>query len=438
MTVMPSSLRRPALAAVQALVLVSTSGALGALLTAGPARAQPAAASAPAAAASGPTVRAEYAKPLQAAQAAIAAKNYAEALARVIEAEALPAPTPYETYIIRRIKAPALFGTGDVAKSLDAFESVLPMPELPASERLPIIETSAKLALQLKDYPRALGHVKAFFAGGGSSAEFKRLQPQLMAITGDHAGAAREFEAYIAAEQAAGRAPSETTLRQLAASQDAAGDAAGYQKSVERLAVATGKADYWQMLVAKLVRQNGFADERLRLDVYRFRRAAGLELQGGEIADMAYRALQAGLPAEAKALLDEGFEKKLLGVGADAASDQKLREQANKSAAQDQAGWADGETAARNAKEGNAAVNLGFALSGAGQHERGLALMTAGVAKGGLRRPDEAQLHLGVAQWRAGQAEASAKSMAGVNGADGIAGIARLWTLLAQRAAQPK
>ena len=79
------------------------------------------------------------------------------------------------------------------------------------------------------------------------------------------------------------------------------------------------------------------------------------------------------------------------------------------------------------AKEGNAAVNLGLALSGAGLHDRALALMTQGMAKGGLRRADDAQLHLAYAQWRAGKIDEAKASFAQVKGSDGTADLARLW-----------
>ena len=62
--------------------------------------------------------------------------------------------------------------------------------------------------------------------------------------------------------------------------------------------------------------------------------------------------------------------------------------------------------------------------------------MTQGQAKGGLRRPDDAMLHLGVAQWRAGKADDAQRSFAAVKGADGVADLARLWGLFVASAAR--
>jgi len=404
-----------------ALLLAATAGA--------GAQTAPAAAAPAASAASGPTLRAEVAKPLQAAQDAIKAGNHKDALARLAEAEAMPGLTPYEVFITQRLKAPAAFGAGDVALALRTFEQIIASPLLGAAERPALTETTVKLALQQKEYPRAEQLMKGYLASGGQSAEIRRLYPQVLAVLGDHAGVLRELAPVIAADEAAKRATPEATLRMLAASQSALKDMPAYTATLEKLAAGTGKPEYWAELITRTARRDGFADERLRLDVYRLRRSVGAALDAGELGDMAFRANQAGLPAEAQALLDEGFASGLLGKDANAAADQKLREAATKAATQDRNTLADSEASALKGKDGNAAFNLGLAVSGSGAHDKALALMAQGQAKGGLRRPDDALLHQGVAQWRAGKADEARASFAAVKGSDGTADLARLWTL---------
>jgi Tfp pilus assembly protein PilF len=411
------------LAGAVAVVLAATASGVLAQASA------PAAAATPAAAASAASVRAEVGKPLQAAQDAAKAGNYKEALARVAEAEALPGLTPYERYITQRIKGPAALGAGELALAMASFEAVLASPLLPAVDRTPITETTVKLLLQQKDYARAAGLMKTYLADGGNSPEMRRLYPQVLSVQGDHAGVLRELAPLVAADAAAKRSTPEALLRMLAASQSALKDMPAYIATLEQLASSTGKPEYWAELIARTGRRDGFADERLRLDVYRLRRATGVPLDAGELGDMAERAQQAGLPAEAQALLDKGFASGLLGQDANAAADKKLQAASTKAAALDQTGLAEGEASALKAKDGNAAVNLGLALSATGAHARALALMTQGQAKGGLRRPDDAWLHLGLAQWRAGKIDDAKASFAAAKGADGVADLARLWLL---------
>lgn len=400
-------------------LLLACAGTAGAQTTAAPA----------AAAASAPALRAEVAKPLQAAQDAIKAANYTDAAARLAEAAAIPGLTPYEAYLVQRLKAPVQFGQGDQAGALATFETVLASPLLPAVERTAILETTIKLALQLKDYPRAIQWMKTYVAEGGSNAEIRRVYPQVLGVTGDHAGVVREIAPLVAADDAAKRTTPEATLRLLAGSQNALKDNAAYLVTLQKLAASTGKPDYWGELIARTTDREGFASERLRIDVYRLRAAVGLKAGPGETGDWAFRANQAGLPAEAQKLLDDGFTAGLLGKDENAEADRKLREAATKSAKQEAATLADSEAAALKAKDGNAAFGLGLSVSGTGAHERGLGLMNQGLAKGGLRRPDDAMLHLGLVQWRAGKFDEAQRSFAAVKGSDGATDLARLWTV---------
>jgi len=55
--------------------------------------------------------------------------------------------------------------------------------------------------------------------------------------------------------------------------------------------------------------------------------------------------------------------------------------------------------------------------------------MEQGLAKGGLKRPDDAKLHLGLTQALAGRKDDAKQTLAGVHGSDGASDLARLWTL---------
>ena len=419
---------RAALRRSVALVVLALAGASSQAQTAAPA----AAASAPA----GPTVRAEIAVPLQAARELITNKRGKEALPKLVEAEAMPGVTNYENYVIARLRGVAALDAGDNALALAAFERALASEYLPAADRTALLDGAARLSIQLKEYPRAIGLLTRYKDAGGSDPALRRILPQVMAETGDHAGAVRESLLLVQADDAAGRGSAENLLRNLGFSQNKLGDTAGYVATIERLAVQYPKPDYFADLIGRVERKPGFNSERLRLDVYRLQRAVGLELEPAELADMASRALQAGLPGEAQVLADEGFSAGVLGKGKDAALHQQLRQQIQKAAAQDLKSLADSEKSALASKEGNALVNLGFAVSGMGQHDKALALTADGIAKGGLRRPDEAQLHLAVAQWRAGRKDDALRSFEAVKGGDGATDLARVWALFIKSAAK--
>ncbi len=384
----------------------------------------------PAAAASAPqSIRPEVAKPLAAAQESIRASNYKDALAKIAEAEAKPDLTAWERLVISRTKAPAAYGGGDLPLALSSLEASLTSPLLPAADRRPMLDTTIKLSVQMKDLPRAVRWFKAYFDEGGSDAGLRALYPQVLGVTGDHAGAVREAIAVVKANDAEGKDSPDALLRTLGASAQAAKDDAGYQFALEHLVVSTPRPDYWADLISRVGRREGFADDRLRLDTYRLMQAVEVELEGDEYVDIAERAQLVGQPIEASKALDTAKEKRLLGQIKNQAALAKLRDQVGKAAAHDLASLDDSEKSALAAKEGNAAVNVGLALLAAGKAERAVGLMQQGIAKGGLRRADEAQLRLGMALVRAGRADDAKRTFALVQGNDGTADLARLWLL---------
>jgi Flp pilus assembly protein TadD len=54
--------------------------------------------------------------------------------------------------------------------------------------------------------------------------------------------------------------------------------------------------------------------------------------------------------------------------------------------------------------------------------------MEAGIAKGGLKRPEDDKLHLGIAYLQAGNRSKAVQVLKTVQGSDGTAELARLWT----------
>src|SRR3546814_18388230 len=113
--------------------------------------------------------------------------------------------------------------------------------------------------------------------------------------------------------------------------------------------------------------------------------------KGSDYSEAAQLALQAGFPNEAKAFVDEGSQKKLLGVGADAARDQRLINLVAKKIVEDKATLAEGEKAAQKQATGDALVATGFNYVTYGQADKGLELMRKGLAKGGIKNTEAAK-----------------------------------------------
>ena len=146
--------------------------------------------------------------------------------------------------------------------------------------------------------------------------------------------------------------------------------------------------------------------------------------------EMAQLALQAGYPAEAQkhrraAALPAGA----LGTGAEAERHKRLRDLALEAGRRKQRRRSPARAAeAAAAKDGNALVQAGYVYVTMGEADKGIALIEQGIAKGGLKRPEDAKLRLGMAQLQSAKAKAKAQqTLRSVQGSDGSADIARLW-----------
>jgi hypothetical protein len=378
-----------------------------------------------------PALRPEVATAVNAAQEAGRAGQKDAAEAKLREAAAVPSLSAYEQTVIERGRGAVALSLKDWDGAIRALDAAVAANQLAPADQLQLVELLAKLNYQQKQYPAAANWTRRYKQLGGSDAAVFELLPQALYLTNDFAAAAAELEPVVAADEAAGRPVPEATLRLLASCYIQAKDDAGYVRALERMALAYPKPEYWTELTARATKQPGFS-ERLWLDVYRLRFAAGLLKQADEFADMAGMALQAGYPAEAMRVIDKGYALGLLGNGKEAAAHAQLRERTEKAAEKDSTDMAGSERSAKAAREGDALVNLGFAYVAAGNVARGLPLMEAGIAKGNLRRIDEARLHHGIALWMAGKRDEAARAFGEVKGADGSAALARVWSLFAR------
>jgi hypothetical protein len=387
-----------------------------------------AAAAAPAAsAASAPMVRAEMVKPLTAAQDLLKTGQGKEALARLKEAEALPNPSPYEAFMIERLRAPAALSAGEKAQAVRTLEWLLGSDQLDPADKMPMTVALTQTAFELRDYSRSARWAQRYIDGGGTDSRVRLLLPQSLYLGGDRSGAAKILAPLVDADTAAGVKTAEITIRLLASAQSEATDIKPYVRTLERLAELYPKPEYWSELADRLARQENFA-ERLRLDLLRFKRSVGVLKEADEFFEMAQMSNQAGYPAESARVVEEGFAAKLLGEGKDGASQRQFRDQVNRAAAKDRASLADSEAGARKSGAPESLLAIGFALATDGDPARGLPLIElAFAAKTPLRRLDEARLHLAQTQWWAGRKDAALATLATVQGSDGSSDLARLW-----------
>jgi hypothetical protein len=161
--------------------------------------------------------------------------------------------------------------------------------------------------------------------------------------------------------------------------------------------------------------------------VLRLKLASGAMDSPEDFMEMAQLALQAGLAAEARQIVERAYASGAFGSGPQAERQQRLRDLAERSDEQSRASIGARAASAATAKDGNALVQAGMVVVAMGQTDPGIALIEQGIAKGG-KRPDDATPSWGspIALGPLPQGP----PLRGVRGKRRRADIARLWLLL--------
>ena len=373
-------------------------------------------------------VRAEVGKPLQQAGELLRGGKAKEALAKVREADSVGGKTAGEQLTIDRMKAAAAQRAGDTATAIQALESV--HAKVGGAEAGQIAEQLASAYAQQRNNAKASEWLAKAIQAGNNGPSIKQMQSYLQSASGDYAAIARDAGAAVNGAEQAGRRPDEGDLLRLADAQQRTGNMGGYVVSLEKLLLNYPKKDYWSAYLGRLPRKAGFAD-RFALDVLRLRLASGTLAKTEDYMEMAQLSMQAGLPSEARRVADLGFKGGVLGTGAEAGRHQRLRELAIKEEAAAKDKLAGQAVEAETFKEGDGLVKVGASYVALGEVDKGIELIQKGLAKGNLKRPEDAKLRLGLAQLQSSKTKSAAVgTLRSVKGNDGAAEIARLWIIL--------
>ena len=374
-------------------------------------------------------VRPEVGKPLQAAQALIKQRKGREALAEVAKAEAVSGRTAQENLLIAQMKGSAALAAGDNDAVIRAYEPLLEGGKVSGAQQM--TQAVAVAYYQKKEYAKAAQWTNRYFKEGGSDPQMRTVLLQSYYLGNDCNSVNKMLGSAAEAESTSGRKPSEEELQILANCYLRQKDTGGYVNAIEKLVVYYPKKEYWTDLLSRVQKKPGFSD-RLGVNVYRLRFATGNAGNANDYMEMAQLAVQAGVPSEAKAVLDKGYSTGVLGKGDQADRQKRLKDLVEKAVADSLRTREQDEREALAAKDGNDLVKVGLNYVYEGNAAKGLPLVEQGIKKGGLKRPDDAKLRLGEAQLYAGQKQRGVQTLREVKGTDGTADIARLWVLHAR------
>lgn len=379
------------------------------------------------------SVRKDVGEPLKAASALIKSGKYKEALGKVAEAERVANRTPGENYAIEGMRVAAASGAGDTEQMVRGFEAMKASGKLPAANQLQMMESIAGTYLRAGNGAKALEWSNKYFAAGGNSPTMKTVQQQAQFKSGDMGAVLKDTLAEINAEEKAGRAPSKDKLNLLLYAAQKKNDVNAETLATEKLLNYYPSKELWAQILGTLPTKKGFSD-RFTLDLYRLKLATGNLTTAEDFMEMAQMAAQAGFPEEGKQVVDKGFAAGVLGKDKEGARHKRLADLLVKKIGEAKAAQAEAEKVANEAKDGNDLVTLGLAYAFRGDAAKAVSLIQKAIEKDALKRPDDAKLYLGMAQFLAGDTTKAQATWRTVKGTDGVGDIARLWMIHARSA----
>jgi hypothetical protein len=359
------------------------------------------------------------------------AKNYTEVQSRLTQADAVADKTPYELYVLNRMKLSLGSATSNDQMAMTALESIISSERLKGAEQAEFIQALANYYYNGKNYPKAIEWFKRYQKDSPTPEKVRPALIRSYYLSNDFATAKTELLPIIAASDAAGTPPSQEDLRLLASAAIKLKDDPTYLVALEKLAAYYPTDEIRADLLNRgVARKAGFDAQTNMINVYRTESSLLKNMSAEDYVDLAELSLQAGFPTEAKKAMDAGYAANVLGTGSNAAKHKALRDKATKGAADDAKNIAAGEASAAKAKSGAGLVNLGWAYVTMDQFDKGIGFIQQGIAKGGLKAPEEAKLRLGMAQARGGKKTEAIATFQTIKGGGGAGDLAKYWIML--------
>lgn len=376
----------------------------------------------------GPAVSRPMEKPLKAAQDAMNAKKYDEALTLLKQAESTPGKSAFDQFVINEFLGPIYARQNKYAEAYEAFAANADSQYLTQgkADRYKVLAT---LAYSLKNYPGAVEWGNKAVAAGDNSNDVQLIIAQSYFLQNKYKESATATQELVARAERAGQRPAEANLKLLWECYRKTNDDNAEGKVIEKLLTYYPKPDYWANAMASL-QQMSNRNDRLTLQTYRLMQDVGTLKRSDQYAEMAQLAQEQGFPAEAQAVLEQGMAKNVFTEQRDKERAGRLLEAAKKLAVTAKQGLPRDEQAAAAAPNGEVLVAVGSSyLINANDPGKAVPLITQGIAKGGLKSVNDAYINLGLAQARSKNVAEAQKAFGKVDKDPGYERLAKLWAL---------
>lgn len=330
---------------------------------------------------------------------------------------------PDAKYALATLELQLARDSGDKAKQVAAVEALIASGGVPAADLPSLLKVQINDALDRKDVAKAE-------AGLSRLNELTPNDPQVITSLGRlrsaqqrYADALPLFEKAISLQQAAGQPIGEDVYRLALNSAYRAKLGPKSAELSKKLVSAYPNADNWRSALL-IYREFNRPDKAHELDALRLMRFTRSIKDEGDVVLYADTLNRAGLPGEAKALIDEVTAARLVNRTATIG---QLQQAAAAKVAEDRSSLPGLERSALAAANGSAALNTADAYFGYGDYAKAANLYKAALQKGGVDA-GLVNTRLGMALALAGQKAEAEAAFKAINGPRAeLASLLQLW-----------
>ena len=380
----------------------------------------------PQAAIAAQTVSAKVGKPLQEAQAAAKAGDFNTAIVKAKEAQAVPGRTAYEDYVINQFLAYAYNSKKDYRNAMAATEATLSYSGMARADKAKTLKTLAQQAYQIKDYGKTITYANRYQSEVGADADLQLLVANCYYQQGNYRQSLAGTKVLLDSAESAGRAPPQKLLALFLSSAYQLHDSQSVKRALFRMVELYPSDAYWATLFREI--NNEGLGSYAQLDLMRIQKKKNLLKTDDDWFNYAKLAFALNLPGDAKAILDEGFQKKILGTAANS-RDQRLQQVVNEAVTKDQAALEPDDATYAKGTAGDNDILVGQRFASYGKYDRAITAITRGLAKQGVSNPDQAKLDLGRIQLLAGKTDQGRKTLQSIRTESSTKDVARLFLI---------
>ena len=362
--------------------------------------------------------------------AAVQAKRWAEVDTKAKAVIAKSGSTKDDIYAAQTYLQQSAAARNDVRGQMAALEGQLSSGFLPQSAQGSVYLNLIGLAYKVPDYKKAIEYGQQVIKMGSAGPEVYQYVGQAYYELKDYKAAVGFFSGLVADKEKAGRRPDRNELILLQSAYSKSGDKAAAESTLQKVVKYYPDPGTWMLLIHNI--KSARMDFGQKLHLYRLMDATGNLKQPQDYMDYTNAAIAMGLHGESQKILDTGLKGNVFPVGPDKSRAERYQKSAVTQVAEMKQAMARLQADAKAAPTGDPYITLGLAYYNFGQYGEAANALKAGIAKGGLKNPADAQLSLGVALLKAGQKAEALKAFRAVKtDAEVTQRMAELWALYA-------